>query len=58
MLETPGGGGWGCPDNQDKHTVITRDNSRDTPRDEMPAKIRKVEVRGSVAEYTRNQESA
>ena len=61
LLETPGGGGWGCPDNGDKK----RDNARNTARiarndahDENPAKLRKVEVRGSVAEYTRNQESA
>ena len=58
LLETPGGGGWGCPDNQQKQTDNTRDRTRDTPRDDMPAKLRRVEVRGSVAEYTRNQESA
>ena len=50
LLETPGGGGWGHPDNGEK--------PRDTAREDMPAKLRKVEVRGSVAQYTRNQESA
>ena len=58
LLETPGGGGWGCPDNGDKKRDNARNTARDDARDENPAKLRRVEVRGSVAEYTRNQESA
>ena len=56
VLETPGGGGWGCPD--DKQSAEKR--SRDmTSRDKFPIdKFPRVEVKGSVAQYVRNQESA
>ena len=57
VLETPGGGGWGCPKNQDKSSK--QDNRAiDESRDESRGKIAKVEVRGSVAQYVKNQESA
>ena len=68
LLETPGGGGWGHPDNGEKPRDTpggvgwghpdNGEKPRDTAREDMPAKLRKVEVRGSVAQYTRNQESA
>ena len=54
ILQTPGGGGWGSPDQTPDHTPVLSSDHAPV----LSSVSRPVLSRGSVAEYRRLQESA